>query len=250
LLFPGTPGSRLTPLADVDGTKESGARIIVLERPGFGVSSPQPGRRVMDWPSDVADVADALGLQSFAIAGMSGAGPYLAACAVALPDRVRAVGMMGVGCPLDAPDIRRAMTLKRRLAYYLLPVAASLTPVLRALGPIRIRSLMTRDVPRCDKDVIAPIREAYDAMQSEAFRQGFAAFTTELSLLAQPWGLRLESIRVPVHLWHGELDVSTPAEMGRYLAAVIPGCRARFLPDAGHFVAFVCWKEILAALAP
>jgi pimeloyl-ACP methyl ester carboxylesterase len=109
LLFPGTPGSRLTPLADLSAGA-LGARVVVLERPGFGVSTPQPDRRIADWPADVAHVADALGIGSFAVAGMSGAGPYLAATAIALPERVRAVGMLGVVAPLDAPGVRDGMT--------------------------------------------------------------------------------------------------------------------------------------------
>src|SRR5580704_3674921 len=68
LVFPGTPGSRLTPLVDMDGTREAGARAIAVERPGFGVSTAQRGRRILDWPRDVAHLADALGLASFAIA--------------------------------------------------------------------------------------------------------------------------------------------------------------------------------------
>src|SRR5438270_14056233 len=64
--FPGTPGSRLSPLADGDAARHAGARVVVVERPGFGVSDPLPSRRVVDWPADVVHVADALGVGSFA----------------------------------------------------------------------------------------------------------------------------------------------------------------------------------------
>jgi pimeloyl-ACP methyl ester carboxylesterase len=137
----------LTPLPDVAATGEAGARAIVLERPGFGMSSPQPGRRIVDWPADVARVADAMGIDSFAIAGMSGAGPYLAACAIALPRRVRSVGMLGVVCPLDAPGVRRSMTLRRRLMYGVLPLAPYAVPLLRLLGPRGVQRVMSADVP-------------------------------------------------------------------------------------------------------
>jgi len=252
LLFPGTPGSRLTPLPDFDaeGTRAAGARVLVLERPGFGVSSPAPGRRVLDWPDDVASVADAFGLGSFAVAGMSGAGPYLAACAFARPERVRAVGLLGVVAPLDAPGVRRAMTLRRRLMYRALPLAPRALPLLRALGPRGVSRLMTSDVPACDRAILARIAGPYAAMKREAFRQGPEAFATDLALAARPWGFRLEALRARVHLWHGALDVSTPLAMGRHLAITIPGCRARFVEGEGHFVAYARWREILAALAP
>jgi len=228
----------------------AGARVIVVERPGFGVSTPLPRRRVLDWPADVANLADALGLEAFAVAGMSGAGPYLAACAISLSGRVRAVGMLGVVCPLDAPGVRDAMTPRRRLMYRALPLAPYAVPVLRALGPAGVRRLMTSDVPACDRDVIQRIEGPYAAMKREAFRQGPAAFATDLALAARPWGFRLQDIRTPVDLWHGELDVSTPPAMGRHLASVIPGCRSTFVPGEGHFVAYTRWREILAALAP
>jgi pimeloyl-ACP methyl ester carboxylesterase len=157
LFFPGTPASRLTPLPDADpaATRNAGVRVVVLERPGFGVSSPQPGRRIVDWPRDVAYVADALGIDRFAVAGMSGAGPYLAACGVALPDRVRAVGLLGVVCPLDAPGVRATMSPRRRWMYRVLPLAPKAVPLLRMLGPRGVSRLMTSDVPPCDRAVLA-----------------------------------------------------------------------------------------------
>jgi pimeloyl-ACP methyl ester carboxylesterase len=250
LLFHGTPGSRLTPLADLEASRKVGARVIVLERPGFGVSTQQPTRRIVDWPADVSLVTDALGIRSFAIGGMSGAGPYLASTAVWLPNRVRAVAMLGVASPLDAPGLRDGMTLRRRLMYGMLPWVRYGLPWLRLLGAEGISRLMTGDVPPCDQAVLARIAKPYAAMKREAFRQGPAAFAHELALVARPWGVRLAEIRVPVDIWHGELDVSTPIAMGKHLAAVIPGCRTHFVPDAGHFLAYDRWDEILAALAP
>jgi pimeloyl-ACP methyl ester carboxylesterase len=250
LLFPGTPGSRLSPLPDGPVTRAADARVFVIERPGFGVSDPQPRRRILDWPADVECVANALGLDTFAIAGMSGAGPYLAACALALPARVRAVGMLGVIGPVDAPGVRRAMTVRRRLLYRALRFAPRVVPLLRALGAGGISRAMTDDVPACDRRILERIREPYAAMKREALRQGPEAFAWELALLAGPWGFALEDIRVPVHLWHGELDVSTPSVMGKYLAATIPNCHAEFVPVEGHFVAYALWAGILRALAP
>jgi pimeloyl-ACP methyl ester carboxylesterase len=69
----------------------------------------------------------------------------------------------------------------------------------------------------------------------EAFRQGGRGAALELTLYAQPWEAALQSIRVPCYLWHGEQDTTVPVEMGRWVAQAIPGCRANFLPDDGHF---------------
>jgi pimeloyl-ACP methyl ester carboxylesterase len=68
-------------------------------------------------------------------------------------------------------------------------------------------------------------------------------------LYARPWGFPLHQIRIPVHLWHGEKDIIVPPTMGRYLAPVIPGCRAIFLPHDGHFsLPYQRARELFAAL--
>jgi len=246
LWFHGTPGSRTWAPPDPEATRAAGVRIVVLERPGFGASDFQPDRRVLDWPSDVAHVADALGAERFAIAGVSGAGPYLAACAYALPERVRAVGMIGVVAPLEAPGVRAGMTLRRRALFRAARHAPRGAMLLRALGPERIYRMMTSDAPPCDRRVIEATWIAKVAMTREAMRAGPRGYAWDLALATRPWGFPLEAIRVPVYIWHGERDVTTPVAMGRYLAAAIPGARARFLPDQGHFLSGAIWPELLA----
>lgn len=249
LWFPGTPSSRLWPVPDVEAARAAGVRVVVIERPGFGVSDLQPKRRVLDWPGDVEQVADALGLDSFAVAGSSGGGPYVAACAYALPDRVRVAGMIGVVAPLDLPGVREGMTRRRRALYGLLPLAPYAVPLLRMMGPGGIDRAMTGDVPECDRRVLERIREPYMASKREAFRSGFGGFAIELALGSRSWGFPLQAIRVPVHVWHSELDVSTPIAMARCLSAAIPTSRPRFFPAFGHFLSYEVWPEILSTLA-
>jgi pimeloyl-ACP methyl ester carboxylesterase len=248
LWFPGTPSSRLWPVPDVEAARAAGVRVVVIERPGFGVSDFQPNRRVLDWPRDVVEVADALGLDSFRVAGSSGGGPYVAACAYALPDRVRVAAMIGVVAPLDMPGVRDGMTLRRRALYRFLRLAPYAVPLLRLMGPAGIDNAMTRDVPECDRRVLESIREPYMASKREAFRAGFGGFALELALGSRPWGFPLQAIRVPVHVWHGELDVSTPIAMARGLAEAIPTSRPRFFAGYGHFLSYAVWPEILSTL--
>lgn len=254
LWFPGTPGSRLSPLADGDAARHAGARVIVVERPGFGVSDPLPNRRVIDWPADIAHVADALGVTSFAVAGMAAGAAYVAACAFALPARVRVAGVVGALSPLQPRSVRRSMGLRRRFAYRALSLtsrARRLTrPILRAVGLARMQQATGVDLPDCDKRIVARFKEPFAAQKREALRQGPEAFARDLALTARPWGFRLQDIRVPVHLWHGELDVCAPPVMGRYLAGSIPGCRALFVAGAGHFLVYDIWPDVLRALAP
>lgn len=82
----------------------------------------------------------------------------------------------------------------------------------------------------------------------EAARQGSRGLSWELSMIARPWGFRLEDIRVPVRLWYGTGDVTTPLQMAYYLASAIPTADLELWPDAAHQAIFVHWREVLSAL--
>jgi pimeloyl-ACP methyl ester carboxylesterase len=95
MFFSGTPGSRLDARVGGAGAvaDQRGVRLVVVERPGYGLSDRKPGRRVVDWPDDVRQVADRLGLERFSAYGYSGGGPHALACAARLGDRVTAVAV-------------------------------------------------------------------------------------------------------------------------------------------------------------
>src|ERR1035441_6500144 len=82
--FHGTPGSRLQLTIDETAIGDAGVRLVCPDRPGYGLSTFQPGRRLVDWPGDVAHLADHLGIGRFAVMGISGGGPHAAACAAML----------------------------------------------------------------------------------------------------------------------------------------------------------------------
>ncbi len=107
--FHGTPGSRLFHHPDTSIAASAGARIIAVDRPGFGRSDFKPGRTLLDWPNDVVQLADALNIDRFAVVGYSGGGPYAAVCASSIPDRLTAAGLVSSIAPMDNPEITRGM---------------------------------------------------------------------------------------------------------------------------------------------
>jgi len=251
----GTPSSRLMrPSEEV--TREAGVRLFVADRPGFGKSDPRPGRSLLDWPDDVACLADALGIGQFPVVGISGGGPYAVACAYRLPERVTALGLVGAAGPADVAGNLEGGARERRAGF----VLAQRAPWLLALimrflrnpgrNPERFLDQFSPEFPQDDRDILSrpEIRAMFLASYRESARQGTRAFADEVGLVARPWGFALADITVPTYLWHGALDKSTPIAMGRYLASAIPGCRATFLPDAGHLFIFDHWREILSAL--
>jgi pimeloyl-ACP methyl ester carboxylesterase len=107
--FHGWPGSRLDFAPNEGAARDAGARVIAVDRPGIGESDPQPGRQVLDWPRDVSELADSLGVERFAVLGFSFGGPYARACAYVLADRVTRAGLVSCLGPIDDSNAKRGM---------------------------------------------------------------------------------------------------------------------------------------------
>ncbi|HSH82371.1 MAG TPA: alpha/beta hydrolase [Herpetosiphonaceae bacterium] len=120
-------------------TAEKGVRLLVVERPGMGLSSFHPGRTLLDWPDDVVQLADALELERFAVIGASGAGPYAAVCAYTLTNRLSAACLVRSPAPYDVPNIMNGMPpaiqmvvlLAQRLPKLLVWVQVCMAPLAR-----------------------------------------------------------------------------------------------------------------------
>ena len=234
-----------------------GLRVIVPDRPGMGRSDFQPGRRIVDWPSDVEQIADALHLDSFAVLGESGGSPYAAACAALIPKRVKALGLIGCLAPPDVPGTVAALAAPLRVMFRLARFAPRL---LRGLFTMNVRMMdksgeragdrMAASFPEPDRTLLKrpEIRDGFMDCFREACRQGPKGPAWDVGLLARPWGFDLSTIAVPSRLWHGEHDGNVPVMHGRYLASAIPNCRATFYPDDAHLsVPLNHYREILGS---
>jgi pimeloyl-ACP methyl ester carboxylesterase len=257
----GFPASRLEGALLGTAARRAGARIIALDRPGYGLSTHQPQRALAAWPADVALIADVLGLRRFAVLGVSGGGPYALACATRLGERLTATGIVAGLGPLARPESSRGMGTAARLLIGLARSAPDRAGVLlgHVIGPILFRyprlavAILTAVAPPVDLDVLCEPGVSARIQRSirEAFRQGGAGPMLDLRLFTRPWNLDPSLAAGPVHLWHGERDRTVPVTMGRELAALLPACTARFLPEEGHFSMAIRHGEIiLAALRP
>jgi pimeloyl-ACP methyl ester carboxylesterase len=241
---------------DEEVTRSLGARLIIVERPGFGLSDFQPGRRLLDWPDDVIELADYLGLNQFAVVGISGGGPYVAACAYKLPTRLTAAAMVGSAGPVDMPGAAAGMPRIRRVGAAIGRRAPGLLRPLMWLlqnpsrDPIRFFERYTSHNLGPDRVLLTQpqFREMLQSSYAEATRQGIRGFAWEVRIVSQPWGFRLEDISMTVDLWHGEQDTSIPTSAAKAMANAFPSCRTHFIEDEGHFLLFNRWREILSAL--
>jgi pimeloyl-ACP methyl ester carboxylesterase len=256
----GSPSSRVEGelLFDKAAITELGLRLIVPDRPGMGRSDFQAGRRIVDWPNDVSDLATALDLQDFFVLGESGGSPYALACGALMPTRVRAVGVVGGVAPLEAPGLAAALSTPLRLMFRLAKYAPPLLGALFRLNLKVMRSVSERGVERMLASFPEPDRtllkrpevlRRFIACFQEACLNGTRGAVHDMGLLARPWGFDPGLISVPVRLWHGDRDGNVPVTHGRYLAETVPRCRASFYPDDAHLsVPLNHGREILSAL--
>jgi pimeloyl-ACP methyl ester carboxylesterase len=255
--FHGHPGSRLEAKFAESAAAAAGVRLIALDRPGYGRSDFVEGRTILDWPDDVAQVADAQGIAQFLVVGGSGGGPYALACAYAMPDRVVRVGVIsGVG-PHNVKGIAEGMRWQNRVGFRWgarWPALARMLMRSMERGiherPERTVDALVNAMSPADAAVARrpEVRGLLGDIVAEAFRQGSAGAAWDVVLLGRPWGFSLREIRPTVYLWQGEADVLVPPGMGRYQAEQIPDCRARFLPGEGHLLVIDHIDEVIGAL--
>lgn len=234
-----------------------GIRIVAIDRPGFGISDPLPGRTVVDWPADALLVADHLGIDRFPLIAISGGAAYAAATAWKHPERVAGLGLFSVIGPLDHTGslegtnrpVRATYATARRAPWLLQPFAKAMMRGARR-NPDRTFSRMLRTRPPEDRLVL--MRPDVRAVVMENLPNQFRDARTvvdEFRLAMQPWGFPLEEITTPTHIWQGGRDdVHTPA-MARYLAAHIPGAELTYEPTFSTFTFLDHLDPIVATVA-
>jgi pimeloyl-ACP methyl ester carboxylesterase len=241
----GFPGSRLEARLADGPAKALGIRLIAPDRPGFGISSPDPTRTLATWPNDLVEIADHLGLSRIPIVGVSGGAPYAMASAQQSGDRVEKLALVcGLGELVDdtsTSGMNPAAALSLRF-HQRWPRLGQLTyrqligPVLRRYPAGIFRILVGNGTP-ADRAVLAEpeVRSAIIDSFAEAFHAGAAGPAQELALITRRWDVDPAQVFQPVQLWHGEADRTVPVAMGRRYATLLPDVDARFIPGEGHF---------------
>lgn len=246
-VFHGTPGSRLSQTRDAPIAQVPGLKIITTDRPGYGLSDPQPKRTLLDWPDDVASLADHLGLDRFAVAGGSGGGPHAAACAYKLSGRISVAVLYSSPAPANFPGAAKGLSIGN-LGSILISRYA---PWLRRFLMKRYREVFLKNpegyinalvsqMSLYDQRILQQpeVRERIKAEMREAYRQGVEGHIvdSQLVMTSKGWGFDLGKIAVPVHVWYGEQDRLVTKAMAQYLVETIPTAQAHFLPDKGHLL--------------
>ena len=240
LVHVGTPNSRHLYGRTVADATARGLRLISYDRPGYGESTPRPGRAMADCASDVRAICASVGIDRLAMWGLSGGGPHLLACAALLPDLVTAAASLCSPAPYDAEGLdwfagfSPAAAEEVRLMFDD-PAAARATfederQHYLATSPAELAQVMQTHSPHAD---LAFLTDEATCMR-QALAAGIEGSWDDCVAQVTPWGFDLARISVPVLLLHGRQDKSVPVGHGEWLAAHIPGVDARLLDNEGH----------------
>jgi pimeloyl-ACP methyl ester carboxylesterase len=237
LVFHGWPNCRTFAAAFDEIGSERGLRIVAPERPGFGVSDPDPGRQLTDWPADVTALMDHLGIDEAPVLGISGGGPYALSCAHEVPGRTpRAAVGCGVGPMRAVSPAERGPFTVARYAPRVIQSYLRAEEVAARYAPERLLERRAATAADYDADYWRGEVGQLLVATAVAARQGHGNehLVRDLHLYATEWGFDLGDIDIPVGLWYGRRDRLVPVSAGRYLERHIPTAEAHFYPEYGH----------------
>jgi pimeloyl-ACP methyl ester carboxylesterase len=256
LVCHGLADSRRAALWLRPAAKALGLCLIAPDRPGTGRTDRRQLNHLGDWAEEATQVLDALKVESVALLGISGGGPFAAACAVRIPGRVRGLMLLSAlgapGWPTSgmAPGERLSLRLATRAPAFGGWSLDRLAALARVRPELFLRLAATAQ-PGVDVRALQQpgMQESFLTSYVEAFRHGSWGVSQDLRLLTQPWDFDLGAIAAPTWVRHGDADTTVPVQHARRYAEVIPGAQLRIYPGHGHFSIFSDPHELLAVLA-
>jgi len=255
----GTPGARRQiPVEARVLAEEHDLRIIGLDRPGIGSSTPHVYENVLDFATDLGIVADTLAIDTFHVIGLSGGGPYTLAAAAAMPDRVRGVEVIGGVAPTVGPDaikgglVSLAVPFAPLIALGRVPLGIALTTAVRLARPVAGSALDLYALvqPEGDKRILG--RPEFRAMFLDDLvngsRKQITAPLSDLLLFTRDWGFRLADVRTAVRWWHGDSDHIVPLAHGVHCVERLPDAKLFTVEGESHLGGLGLAQEVLDGL--
>ena len=258
LAMHGTPGSRLKYAVGHPDAERLGLRLISPDRWGYGSSDPHPQPALARYADDIAELADGLGIDDFALVGISGGGPFAVAVAAAVPERVRSLALVAPVGPIAGTVDLYELRVVHRFCFRWLPLASWIVrPALglyRALlrrAPKTVVPLAAIVGPGVDKvalrspDVCDWMTETLQA----GFERGVTGTLIDMQIFSRPWELMFERITAPTRIWLGTEDRNVPQLAVHWLARHLSRVELTELEGQGHFWIVRHHREVLEWLA-
>ncbi|MBV1914156.1 MAG: alpha/beta fold hydrolase [Pseudomonadales bacterium] len=250
-------GSRKEKPADGAILHELGVRLIVPDRPGVGYSCPAEDRPLTDWADDIQQLSFHLSIDRFYVAGISAGGPYAAACAAHLSDRVIRLGLIASHIPVDElPRGAKISGLQRIVCSMARHSPAPLQKVMEFRysslfnHPEDSLSRFEHDGCAADKRLLQSSEVKQITLQSfeDAALLPTSVLPKQLITISRPWGFELSKIVVPTIIWHGIQDDYCSANQIAAIAKLIPNCEAYINENWGHYFLYHEWQNVLGKL--
>jgi len=244
LYFTGGNSSRFEGEWFENAAKKKRVRLIVPDRPGFGLSTFQPERQLLDWSNDVIELTNALLIDSFSIFGLSGGGPHVLATIYKIPEKIKKAAIVSGTAPPEMPDKFNGMWPPVKIIFM---TAKNMPTVNRFLlkqmagfygNEEQMQKRMKQALPLPDVELIErnpEVIKIFAGAAKESHRNGIDGDAWEWRLYVNDWGFPISDINHEVKLWYGIHDQQVPIGMGRYLARVLPNAGLIEVEDGGHF---------------
>lgn len=255
----GTPGARRQIPHEARAIAvEHGARIIGIDRPGIGSSTRHSYPNIRAFADDLESVADALGLDTMAVIGLSGGGPYALAAGAVLKERVAALGILGGVAPTIGPDAIQGglVSLAVRFSWLLehgqAPLGFALANLIRGIRPLASPGLelYARVSPEGDRRLLG--RPEFKAMFIDDILNGskrqIHAPIADAIAFTREWGFDASDVEVPVIWWHGDADHIIPFAHGRHMVSRLPSAELRVLAGESHLGGLGIGEEVVGTL--
>ncbi|MBT8350450.1 MAG: alpha/beta hydrolase [Deltaproteobacteria bacterium] len=262
--FHGGPGSRLEGLLYDKVSLQYGIRMIAIDRPGYGLSDFQEDRTYLDWPDDISELADQLGIDRFGVLGWSSGGPHAAAVAYGIPERLTVVAIVAGEAPYASNDLPKSVLTSSTFSgsgmnKLFIWSANNGTWLMRTL--FRVMRIMffydpagmmenSESGDMSSKDIKFFKRSEFTASTVEAFRRDAKGVTRDFTIERIDWPFKLENIYAPkVLMFHGQEDGGVPPKVAEYNCMRIPSCDLPTIyPGEGHSVVYFRYEEIIQAM--
>lgn len=262
LAFHGAPASRLMFDVADDAARQLGLRLIAFDRPGYGLSPLDYGATLASRTEIFAELPDALGLDRFAIIGVSGGGPYAVAMAARLGRRIRALGLVSplgpvadvasrsVNDPLHLSMAHRMFFLDLPRHTWMLRFNAEIAARTFRAAPRMVASTFLHLLPEVDREILnrPEVSHSMIEMTLEATRHGISGGIADLEIYGEPWHVDYGAISAPSLLWQGLADAIVPVAVSLRLGTLIAGCKVERIAHAGHFWIYDKIAEVLGAV--
>ncbi|KAK2765497.1 hypothetical protein FQN54_008351 [Arachnomyces sp. PD_36] len=247
--FHGLPSSRLEGKVWAKAAQTTGAHLIALDRPGVGLSTLQPNRTLLDWPSIVSEAAEHLKIEQFHVLGTSGGGPYALACAKELsPEKLKGVGVVAgmspVSMGLDGMGFASKFSIfftqwmpsigRKLYDWSIIPAAQDEDPaVFRKKVTDGFEALGEKDRELLNDTELTDI--LVNASR-EHFKQGNEGLADEWRNFVTDWGFELKDVKLEnVRLWCGTEDSICPPELSRKMKDAMSQAKLSELEGETHY---------------